>query len=141
MNEITKKQPDDEGRRGDAVIMDWCWKNQDEEKCGEEGINGEFNTHGSGESLKGVGLKRRREMSTSALSLYRNIRGRRLTREQDAPVMHVDRVRMPVQQLSTRGERQQQAACQMENNVHVGLVAWSLNLSLRHKRTKGLLAR
>jgi len=68
MNEITTKQPGDEGRRGDTVIMDRCWKDQDEEKCGEEGINGEFNTHGAGESLNGVGLKIRREMLTSALS-------------------------------------------------------------------------
>jgi hypothetical protein len=36
--------------------------------------------------------------------------------------MHVYRVRTPVQLLSTRDERLQQAACQMENNVHVGLV-------------------
>jgi len=37
--------------------------------------------------------------------------------------MHVYRVRTPVQLLSTRDERrQQQAVCQMENNVHVGLV-------------------
>lgn len=68
MDEITKKQPGDDGRGGDVVIMDWCWKNQGEEKYGEEGKNGEFNTHGAGEFLKGVALKRRREMSTSALS-------------------------------------------------------------------------
>jgi hypothetical protein len=48
MDEITKKQPGDDGRGGDAVIMDWCWKNQCEEKYGEEGKNGEFNTHGAG---------------------------------------------------------------------------------------------
>ena len=33
MDEITKEQPGDDGRGGDAAIMDWCWKNQDEEKC------------------------------------------------------------------------------------------------------------
>jgi hypothetical protein len=75
MDEITEKQPGDNGRGRDAVIMDWCWKNQDEEKCGEERKNGELNTHGTGEFLKGAALKRRRKMSTSALSWYRNIRG------------------------------------------------------------------
>lgn len=33
MDEITEKQPGDDGRGRDAAIMDWCWKNQDEEKC------------------------------------------------------------------------------------------------------------
>jgi hypothetical protein len=36
MDEITEKQPGDDGRGRDVVIMDWCWKNQDKEKCGEE---------------------------------------------------------------------------------------------------------
>ena len=31
MDEITKKQPGDDGRGGDAVIMDWCRKDQGEE--------------------------------------------------------------------------------------------------------------
>ena len=74
MDEITKKQPDDDGRGGDVRIMDWCWKYQGEEKYGEEGKNGEFNTHGAGESLKRAAIKRRRETSTPALSWYRNIR-------------------------------------------------------------------
>jgi hypothetical protein len=39
--------------------MDWCWKNQDEEKSGEEGNNGEFNTHGVAESPKGAAIRRK----------------------------------------------------------------------------------
>jgi hypothetical protein len=35
MDEITTKQPGDDRRRGDAVIVD-CWENQDEEKRREE---------------------------------------------------------------------------------------------------------
>jgi hypothetical protein len=53
MDEITKKQPGDDRRGGDAVIMDWCWKNQDEEKYGEERKNREFNTHGFRRASKG----------------------------------------------------------------------------------------
>jgi len=73
MDEITKKQPGDDGCGGDAVIVDWCRKNQDEEKYGEEGKYGEFNTHDAGEFPMGVALKRGCEKS--ALSWYRNIRG------------------------------------------------------------------
>ena len=90
MDEITKKQPGDDGRGGDAVIMDRCWKNQDEEKYREEGKNWEFNTHGAGESLKGVTLKKKaRIVDTCHLLVLRYTRhpdSRRLTREQDAPV-------------------------------------------------------
>src|SRR6266403_5952830 len=57
MDEITNKQPSDDGRRWDVVIVDWRWKNQGEEKRGEEGANREFNTHGGDESLRGQHLK------------------------------------------------------------------------------------
>jgi hypothetical protein len=57
MNDITKKQPSDDGRRGDVVIMDWCWENQGEEERREEGENWEFNTHGADESQGGQHLK------------------------------------------------------------------------------------
>jgi hypothetical protein len=35
MDDITKKQPSDDGHRGDTVIVD-CWENQDEEKRRED---------------------------------------------------------------------------------------------------------
>ena len=78
MDEITKEQPGDDGRGGDVVIMDWCWKNQDEKKYGEEGKNREFNTHGVGESLNGVTLKRRRNIDICiglALRYTRHLEG------------------------------------------------------------------
>jgi hypothetical protein len=68
MDEITEKQPGDDRRRGDAVIVDLCWENQGEEKRREEGKKGEFNTHGAGESQKEPALKRRRKGSMCALS-------------------------------------------------------------------------
>jgi hypothetical protein len=49
MNKVTKSQPNDDRCRGDTVMVDLCWKNQDEEKGREEGKNGELDTHGAGE--------------------------------------------------------------------------------------------
>jgi hypothetical protein len=104
MDEITKEQPGDDGRGGDVVIMDWCWKNQDEKKYGEEGKNREFNTHGAGESLNGVTLKRRRNIDICiclALRYTRHLEG--LLGNKTPQLGYVYRVQTPVQLLSTRG--------------------------------------
>ena len=69
---------------------------------------GEFNTHGSGESLKRAALKEGaecRHVPFPSTEIYESFR--RLTREQDTSVMHVSRVRTTVQLLSTRDEWQQ----------------------------------
>jgi hypothetical protein len=69
MDDITKKQPSDNRRRGDTVIVDWCWENQGEKKRREEGKKGEFNTHGTAaEPLKEPVLKTRRKRSMCTLS-------------------------------------------------------------------------
>jgi hypothetical protein len=100
--------------------MDWCWKNQDEEKCREEGKNGKFNTHCAGETLKVVTLKKKVRYIDiwpfPGTEIYEA--SRRLGNKTPQLCMFTD-----CQLLSTRDERQQQAACQMENNAHVGPVA------------------
>ena len=68
MDNITKDQPNDDRRRGDAVMMNLRWKNQEEEKSREEGKNGELDTHGAGESLRVPGLKTSRKGSVRALN-------------------------------------------------------------------------
>jgi len=57
MDKVTKNQPNDDRQGGDAVMVDLCWKNQDEEKDREDGKNGELDTHSTGESLKVPTLK------------------------------------------------------------------------------------
>ena len=51
MNKVTKNKPNDDGCRGNAVMVGLCRKNQDEEKGREEGKNGELDAHGAGEFL------------------------------------------------------------------------------------------
>lgn len=119
MDEVTKKQPSDDGRGGDAVIMDRCWKNQDEEKCGEEGKNREFNTHGAGEYLKGKTLKRRRNVDL--LFPGTEIYEASLVNKTPQLCMFTDCAWL-CNCCLREDERQQQASCQMENKAHVELV-------------------
>lgn len=49
-------------------MMNLRWKNQEEEKSGEEGKNGELGTHSAGESLRVPALKTRRRGSVRALN-------------------------------------------------------------------------
>jgi hypothetical protein len=68
MDNITKNQPNDDRRKGYAVMMNLRWKNQEEEESGEEGKNGELGTHGAGKSLRVPALKTRRRGSVRALN-------------------------------------------------------------------------
>jgi hypothetical protein len=52
MNKVTKNQPKDGQCRGNTIIVDLCRKNEDEKEGGEEGKNGELDTHDTGEFLK-----------------------------------------------------------------------------------------
>lgn len=139
MDEITKKQPGDDRRGRDVVIMDWCWKNQDEEKYGEEGKNREFNTHGSGKSPKRATLKRRRELST------------RLFLEQKYTSQPEGSLGNKAPQLCMFTECEHLCNCCLRGtSVSNKRLArwktmctwgWSLNLSRTYKRTKGHLTR
>jgi hypothetical protein len=126
MDEVTKKQPGDDGRQGDTVIMDWCWKNQDEEKCGEERKNREFNAHGAGESLNEVTLKRRREMSNMNICPFLVLKYTRhpegLLGNKTPQLCKFTERECQCNCCLREDGRLQQAACQMENNVHVELV-------------------
>jgi hypothetical protein len=104
MDEVTKKQPGDDGRQGDTVIMDWCWKNQDEEKCGEERKNREFNAHGPFLVLK----------------YTRHPEG--LLGNKTPQLCKFTERECQCNCCLREDGRLQQAACQMENNVHVELV-------------------
>jgi hypothetical protein len=68
MDDITGNQPKDDRCRGDTVMMNLRWNNQEEEQSREEGKNGELDTHGAGKSLRVPALKTRREDSVRALT-------------------------------------------------------------------------
>jgi hypothetical protein len=68
MDDITKNQPKNDRCRGNAVMMNLRWKNQEEEKSREEGKNGELDTHDAGKSLRVSALKTRCKGSVRALN-------------------------------------------------------------------------